>query len=117
MSFKATNYLLFEERNSELDSELLQEFSPYMTNKTLSFYGDGILIDHVNDILNVYGNLFSNKEDQFKFFENIIPKLPKKKINYIKKQKVEKKEETPIPEFYSKRELEMFEEMYKYSYE
>jgi hypothetical protein len=30
---------------------------------------------------------------------------------------VEKKEETPIPEFYSKRELEMFEEMYKYSYE
>jgi hypothetical protein len=114
MSFKATNYLLFESRKSEVDYEYLQEFSPYMTNRTLSFYSDGMMVEFVNDTLNVYGNVFSNKEDQFRFYQNVIPKLPKQKINYIKKSKQEKMEKEHIPEFYSQREIDMFENMNKY---
>ena len=90
MSFKATNYLLFENKKSEIDLELLQEFSPYLTNKTLSFYSDGMLVDFINDTLNTYGHLFTNKEDQFKFYQNIIPKLTRQKIKFIKSPKIEK---------------------------
>jgi hypothetical protein len=98
MSFKATNYLLFEDRKPEVDLELLQEFSPYMTNKMLTFYSDGVLADFVNDTLNRYGHVLPTKEDQFKFYQNVIPKLPRQKIKYIKSPKVEK--EVNHSEFY-----------------
>ena len=113
MSFKATNYLLFDQSKKELDNELLEEFNPWMTAKTFSFYDDGSMVDYINDTLNVYGDIFKTKEDQFRFFENIIPKVPKKRITYIKKSKKEKLENMPIPEFYSKREIDMFEDMSK----
>ena len=105
MSFKASNYLIFDKPKKELDGELLAEFSPWMTTKTFSFYGDGQLTDYINDTLNRYSDLFKVKEDQFRFFENIIPKQKRKRITYIKKAKKEKVEDIPIPEFYSKREI------------
>ena len=117
MSFKATNYLLFDQSKNELDNELLEEFSPWMTTKTFSFYDDGKFVDYINDTLNVYGNIFKTKEGNFKFFEKVIPKQKRKKITYIKKGKMEKPQNIPIPEFYSKREIDMFENMCKYNHE
>ncbi len=117
MSFKATDYLIFRQDKKELDNELLSEFNPYLTMKTFSFYEDGKMSDYINDTLNVYGNIFHSKEDQFKFYENIIPKQPYKKIKYIKKSKKEKLEPIPVPEFYSKREIDMMEDMLKYGNE
>lgn len=112
MSFNTVNYLLFGEQVLELDAELLSEFSPFLVTKSFSFLNDGVFSDYINDTLNVYGNLFKNKEDQFRFFDNMIPRQRKKRINYIKKPKATKeKEVVPIPEFYSKREISMFERM------
>jgi hypothetical protein len=116
MSFETINYLLFEKRK-ELDGELLNSFNPYMTAKTLSFYNDGKMANYVNDYLNCYSNIFSTKEDQFKFYENIIPIQKRKRITYIKKPKTEKIEEIPVPEFYSRREIDLFEDMNKYEHE
>lgn len=110
MSFKAVDQLLFRDPKPELDAELLAEFSPFLVTKSYSFYGKGILCDYINDTLNLYGNLFKNREDQFKFFDNVIIKQSWSKINYIKKPKaVKEKEAVPIPEFYSKREIDLFE--------
>ena len=117
MSFKTTDYLIFKQDKKELDNELIENFNPYLTIKSFSFYDGGKMVDYINDTLNSYGYIFKNKEDQFKFFENIIPKQKYKKINYIKKPKQEKLESSPIPEFYSKREIDMMGDMCKYNHE
>lgn len=116
MNFDSINYLLFENRKP-LNHELLDGFSGFFTAKMFSFYEDGKYCPLINETLNTYGHIFSNKEDQFKFYEAIIPKLPRKKIKYIKKGKKEQEEKLPIPEFYSKREIDMFEDMNKYPHE
>jgi len=116
MSFETINYLLFSKRK-ELDSELLNSFNPWITTKSLSFYNDGKMINYVNDYLNCYGNIFPTKEDQFKFYENIIPIQKRKRINYIKKPKLEDSDNLPVPEFYSKREIDIFDNMHKYQHE
>lgn len=107
--FNTIDYLLFEKDKHELDNELLANFTPYMVARYLSFY-DSSLIGYTNDTLNTYGNIFKSKEDQFLFFQNVIPKLKKKRIAYIKRPKEEKKKDedpVPVPEFYSRREMDM----------
>lgn len=115
MSFKATNYLIFDQSKRDLDNELLEEFNPWMTTKTFSFYNDGEFANYINDFLNGNFNTLKTKEEQFKYYENIIPKQKYKRITYIKKCKKEKVEEVPIPEFYSKREIDLLENLNKYS--
>lgn len=118
MSFKAVNYLLFEKQVPELDAELLAEFSPFLVTKSFSFLNDGVFCDYINDSLNLYGGLFKNREDQFKLFDNLTIRQKKKRINYIKKAKPSKeKESVPIPEFYSSREIDLFETYTKYPHE
>lgn len=105
--FEAINYLLFDKNKEELDSEIMGSFVPYMTTRFLSFY-DKSQVNYVNETLNVYGNTLKTSEDQFRFFNGVIPKLRRKKIPYVKKPKEEKKEEEPpVPEFYSRREINM----------
>jgi hypothetical protein len=114
MSFNTIQYLLFLKNKPELDSDLLESFVPFLTTKTFSFYNNDY-VDYINESLNVYGYIFDSKENQFKFFDNIIPKLKRKKIDYIKKTKKEKeKDPIPVPEFYSKREIDMIESLCKY---
>lgn len=117
MSFNTINYLLFDKRKRELDNELIEGFVPWMTTRYFSFYNDGINADYINDTLNRYGNAFTTKESQFRFYENIIPVQKRKKINYIKKPKIDKKDLSPIPEFYSRREIDMLENLSKYHHE
>ena len=107
--FKAINHILFENSSKEIDSESLEEFVPYMVTRYFSFYDDGKYIDYINSTINKYYGIFKSTEEEYKFYENIIPKLKKKKINYIKKIKKDKNKETPIkviPDFYSKKEWE-----------
>ncbi len=107
--FAAINYLLFEKNKTELDDELLEEFNPYMVSRYLSFCNSGALSDYTNETLNMYGNLFKTKEEQFLFYENIIPKLKRQKITYFKKKVKEKTDKKipveEIPDFYSKKEI------------
>lgn len=108
--FTTVNYLLHEKNKKELDPELIANFNPFITRKTFSFYGEGKYVNYINDTLNTYHSLFDTKEDEFLFYDNLIPKLSRRKNEYIskgKKQKKEKEDDTPVPEFYSKREMKI----------
>lgn len=105
--FKAITHILFEDPSKEIDSETLGEFLPYMTTRYFSFYENGKYVDYINSTINKYQGIFLTVEDEFKFYENIIPKLKKKKIDYIKKIKkdtVKLEAVKFIPDFYSKKE-------------
>lgn len=105
--FDAINHLLYKKGSEELDSEIMSSFVPYMVTRYLSFY-DKDYVNYVNETLNQYGSVLKTQEDQFRFYDNIIPKLKRKKIDYVKKPKADKVEDDmPIPEFYSKREMQM----------
>jgi hypothetical protein len=109
--FDTVNYLLHEKNKSDLDVELLQTFNPFITTKCFSFYDSGKYCDFINNTLNVYSNIFQNVEDQFNFYDNIIPKLKRRKSEYIKKSKIEKEKieiEHQIPDFLSKREIDYY---------
>jgi hypothetical protein len=80
-----------------------------MVTRYFSFYENGKYIDYINSTINKYQNIFHTKEDEYKFYENVIPKLKKKKINYIKKIKKDKNNQDAIkaiPDFYSRKEWE-----------
>jgi hypothetical protein len=83
--FEVINHMLFDKKQ-EMTNELLKEFSPYMVTRYMSFY-DKDLLKYANDTLNTYGHVFETDEEKFRFFENIIPKLKRKKIEYISKNK------------------------------
>ena len=83
--------MLFEKK-SEMTNELLEEFSPYMVTRYLSFY-DKDLLKYANETLNVYGQIFNTEEEKFRFFENVIPKLKRKKIEYVTKKRLTKEKD------------------------
>jgi hypothetical protein len=108
--FKAIDYLLFQNRK-ELDSEILEEFHPYMVGRYLSMYGEEF-VPYVNETINRYGNIFDTKEEQLLFYEQVIPKLKRKKIDYFSRPKKDVADDFGgVPEFLSKRELEEYLKM------
>lgn len=108
--FEAMNKLLFKEKGN-FTSDILHEFTPYMVGRYLSFYDENF-VHYTNETINSYGHLFEDKMEQFDFYNNVIPKLRRKKISYIKKPKREEKKEIEIvPEFYSKKEMEWLQSL------
>ncbi len=107
--FDAVNYLLYEKNKSDLDHDILQEFNPFITTKVFSFYDSGKYCNYINDTLNVYSGIFKTKEEEFMFFDSVIPKLKRRKSEYIKKSKKDKigEPDKGIPEFFSKREIDL----------
>jgi len=86
--FNTINHIIFDKKG-EMTNELLEEFSPYMVTRYLSFYDDDLL-NYANETLNKYDQIFETEEEKFKFFENVVPKLKRKRINYIsRKRKIE----------------------------
>lgn len=113
MSFNTINHLFFEKKKKELDADLLDSFNPYVTMRAFTMMNPE-LSWYINDSLNSYFNIFDTKDDKFKFFENIIPKQKRRKYDYLKKNKKEKVEEnSPVPEFYSKREIDILNNLFK----
>lgn len=105
--FNAINHILFEKPARQIDADALDEFLPYMVNRYFSFYEDGKYVDYINETTNTYHSIFKTPEDQYRFFEHVIPKVKKRKINYVKRSK--KIEDTDkikqqIPDFYSIKE-------------
>lgn len=97
---------MFQKPKSELDSDLLESFSPYMVSRYLSFHKNGAFADYCNETLNTYQGIF-DEDDLFKFYDHIIPKTKRCKLQYVKKpaKDTKKEEYKEIPDFYSKREL------------
>ena len=81
--FNSINHILFDKKG-EMTNELLEEFSPYMVTRYLSFY-DKDLLNYANETVNRYSQIFDTDEETFRFFENVIPKLKRKNIKYISK--------------------------------
>ena len=82
--FNTINHILFDKKG-EMTNELLEEFSPYMVTRYLSFYDDDLL-NYANETVNKYTQIFETDEERFRFFENVIPKLKRKRIDYISKR-------------------------------
>lgn len=62
-----------------------KQFQPYIVNRWLSMHsGDDAKI--VNETVNRYGHVFSDKADLYKFLVNVMPHHRFKRINYIKKK-------------------------------
>ena len=108
--FDSINRLLFDKKK-DITSDMLDTFTPYMVNRYFSFYGPEY-VQYINESLNMYSDLFEDDKEKFDYYDNIIPKLRKKKIQYVKRPKDERtKEEFPVPDFYSKKEIETLTNM------
>jgi hypothetical protein len=92
--FDILRSLLFTKKTAEdLCSEGLQQFTPYMVNRWISFYDNSKTI-FINETFNKFASLFEDKNEMYKLYVNLIPQSKFKKINYIKKKK-ETQDENP----------------------
>ena len=84
--------LLFTKKGNCLNTvDQESEFQPYIVNRWLSMYSSDTA-KHSN-ILNKYLGIFESKKDLYNLFKAVFPKVPYKKINYIKKVKEAKTEQ------------------------
>jgi len=111
--FDILRVLFFVKKKEEkLDADALQAFTPFMVNRWLSFYDRSKAV-FVNETLNKFGGLFDDKESQYELYNNLIPRSSFKKINYVKKLKEDKTEDTDVAviaknNMLSKREVLMY---------
>ena len=91
--FQLQNKLFYSKKENagELDSEGEQSFVPFLFNRWLSFYSKE-LPGFVNETLNKFGNIFDDKQESYKLYYYLIPRLKWKRISYIKKKKKDKEE-------------------------
>lgn len=109
--FENIDKLLFKKGGGDsLDN--IESFSSYMVGRYLSFY-DREWVEYANETINKYSKVFDDDMEKYEFCDQIIPKLKIKRINYIKKNKKDKKkkEELPNMDFYSKKEYGMLTKM------
>jgi hypothetical protein len=84
--------LLFTKRGNCLNTvDEESDFQPYIVNRWLSMYSTDTA-KHSN-ILNKYLGIFENKKELYNLFKAVFPKVPYKKISYIKKIKEPKTEQ------------------------
>ena len=111
--FQYLNSLLYSKKKIDMNCDDESQFNLFMVNRWGSMYSKEVN-NYINETSNKYWNLFSDKQNQYNYLYNLIPKLKYKKLNYIKKVKKEKKkkEDEPIlPEFISKKEYQRYVEL------
>ena len=87
--FNFIDSILFNKKKLNTINEGETQFNLYMLNRWSSMYSADIA-QIINETTNVYGKTFSSKQEQYEFALNLLPKVKKKRINYIKKNKEEK---------------------------
>lgn len=86
--FDLINNIAFDSHVIDINIADSQLFSPYITNRYLTFVDPRI--NHlINNTVNKYGIAF-NSLDHYKFLFHLIPKTKRKFIRYIKKKKKNK---------------------------
>jgi len=95
--FQLQNKLFYSKKDNAgyLDQEGESAFVPFLLNRWLSFYSKDTP-NFVNETLNKYSGLFDDKQQQYRLYYNLIPRLKYKKISYIKKVKKDKEDDTDI---------------------
>ena len=93
--FEIINLVLFNRKTDidELNHESLTNFQPFLINRWLSFYNKTQAC-FVNETLNKYASIFQDKAEGLAFYCNLTPKQKFSRIQYVKKQKHEKKKES-----------------------
>ena len=91
--FQLQNKLFYSKKEDAgyLDSEGEQAFVPYLFNRWLSFYDNNMCV-FTNETLNKFSTIFDNKQESYKLYYYLIPRLKLKKFSYIKKKKKEEEE-------------------------
>jgi hypothetical protein len=87
--FNFIDSVLFNKKKLNTINEGESQFNYYMVNRWCSMYSPDIA-RILNETTNLYGKSFVTKQEQYEFVLNILPKVKKKRINYIKKNKEEK---------------------------
>jgi hypothetical protein len=115
--FDIISDIAFAKKTRYLDScEDESAFSPYLTNRWLSMYSP--LLAKTSNIINKYLMVFDDKQSLYKLFLNSFPKVTSKRINYFKKNKIEKEESNNKQAAYtleiSTREVEQYIDFQKH---
>ena len=117
--FQLQNKLFYSKKDDAgvLDSEGEQAFVPFLFNRWLSFYSNE-LPGFVNETFNKFGNIFDDKQETYKLYYYLIPRLKWQRISYIKKKKKEEDEVEGLNAIaknknISKRELQQYVELEK----
>jgi len=90
--FNFIDSVLFNKKKLNTINEGETQFNYYMVARWCSMYSTDIA-QILNETTNVYGKAFLTKQEQYEFLLNILPKVKKKRINYLKKNKEEKIQE------------------------
>jgi hypothetical protein len=90
--FNFIDSVLFNKKKLNTINEGETQFNLYMLNRWCSMYSSDIA-HIVNETSNKYGKLFQTKQEQYEFLLNMLPRVKKKRINYIKKVKEEPQKE------------------------
>jgi hypothetical protein len=86
-----SSVLFTKEKTCLMSVDEESNFSPYMLNRWCSKYSKTTAT--FSNILNRYLGVFEDKKDLYSLFVAVMPKVPSKRISYIKKIKEEKVEE------------------------
>tara|TARA_R110002020_G_scaffold145959_1_gene320351 strand:+ start:14193 stop:14570 length:378 start_codon:yes stop_codon:yes gene_type:complete len=92
--FKLQNKLFYSKKDNAdvLDTEGEQNFVPFLFNRWLSFYNNDMCV-FTNETLNKFSAIFDDKQQAYRLYYYLIPRLKWKKISYIKKNKKDKDDE------------------------
>ena len=90
--FNFIDSVLFTKKKLNTINEGETQFNLYMLNRWCSMYSSDIA-QILNETTNKYGKLFQTKQEQYDFILNMLPRVKKKRLNYIKKVKEEPKKE------------------------
>ena len=91
--FDHLNDILFTKRGKCLDNvDDETQFNPYMINRWCSMYSDNLarIINHTTNRLH---SIFTDKQQYYKFVSKVLPRVNRRRINYIKKKKPEENEQ------------------------
>ena len=91
--FQLQNKLFYSKKDDAgyIDLEGEQAFVPFLFNRWLSFYDNNMCV-FTNETLNKFSTIFDNKQESYKLYYYLIPRLKWKKISYIKKIKKDEEE-------------------------
>ena len=117
--FQLQNKLFYSKKDKaeDLDAEGEQAFVPFLFNRWLSFYNNDMCV-FTNETFNKFSTIFDDKQQAYRLYYYLIPRLKWKKITYIKKKKREDEEEVNLElvaksKNISKRELLQYVELAK----
>ena len=89
--FNYIDSVLFTKQKLNKLNEDETQFNLYMLNRWCSMYSSD-MVRIINETTNRYKEVFSVKQDQYNYILNMLPRVKRKRVDYIKKIKTEEKE-------------------------